>query len=524
MHPSQDALIAEILGGQTEKSVTETVVVAANDHEWTTQTCRLLAARGFDSRAAKLTSSLARTLTPERRYIVLCRPDFASPDELKACRQVRERTESLPIYQLLLLPKKQLADPGSPHLSLADDFLTTPFSDGELIARLLIAQRNLRRLVEFAQREAQMEGLRQDLEEQNRLLDEAMSYLTGANNRFAELFEGIPAACYCLDDEGRIHEWNRAAAEMYGYQAHEVISRHVWDVFEDKQGKTRDRDMRRAKEMVRRLVAGECLHGVEVEVCCKDGRMLHVLRNTITICTADQKARGVVTADIDITERRELERQVLEQLRTLTDLNTELQNGQKELARANAKLEKLAATDSLTGLRNRRFFQDTVVRQFSFATRHKLPLSLIMIDVDWFKPYNDTFGHPAGDELLKELARLLENGIRNHDCIARYGGEEFVVLLPTTGLAGSKDVAERLRHTVETHAWHLRPVTISVGAATFTPGEEQPGVDHAQELITAADKALYLAKANGRNRIEHFNDMPANARIPKAHGRAKRAA
>ena len=277
--------------------------------------------------------------------------------------------------------------------------------------------------------------------------------------------------------------------------------------------------------MVARLLAGECLHGIEVEARCKDGRTLHVLRNTITITTSDQKTRGVVTTDIDITARRELERQVLDQLRTLTDLNAELKSGQKELAKANAQLEKLAATDSLTGLRNRRFFQDTLARSFSFAERHSLPLSLIMIDVDRFKSYNDCFGHPAGDELLKALARLLEHGVRNHDSIARYGGEEFVVLLPTTDVQGSREVAERLRHNAEIYDWPLRPVTISVGAATFTPEQITVGKDPVQELVKAADKALYAAKANGRNRVEHFADIPDPGRTHRAHGRgSKRAA
>src|SRR5579883_813117 len=512
-----EAFLASMRPDEPERKV-PSVVLASNDREWSSKVQKMLEGQRYAVRLAKLNRSLLDLLTNESPCILLYDPQENRPNDLRLCRRLNERADRSSIYLLLAASLERLSDPKDPFLSLADDFVSKPVSKARLLARVQVARRALDSRLSGAQREIEMQGLRADLEEQNRLLDEAMVYLTGANSRFAELFEGIPAACYCLDDQGRIHEWNRAATEMYGYQAHEVISRYVWDVFGGPDSAHRTRETCKSKEIVRRLVAGECLQGVEVEVRCKDGRILHVLRNTITISTTDQRTRGVMTTDIDITARRELERQVLEQLRTVTELNAELKNGQRELAKVNAQLEKLAATDSLTGLRNRRFFQDTLVRAFSFARRHSLPLSLIMIDVD-------CFGHPAGDDLLRSLARLLEHGVRNHDCIARYGGEEFVVLLPTTAVEGSREVAERLRHTVESYDWPLRPVTISVGAATLLMNETDLGKDPAQDLLKAADKALYLAKANGRNRIAHFVDIPNPARTHQAHGRgAKRAA
>ncbi|HEX5325001.1 MAG TPA: diguanylate cyclase [Capsulimonadaceae bacterium] len=496
-----------------------TLVVASNDPRWSRFVEKAL--KGYENpvRITRFNRSLLQILANESPTILLFDLQHGKKSDLKLCRQIINRPDKPSIYMLFAADSAALKDPKREMLGLADDFVPKPVSRATLLARILISERALNVRLNAASHEAQMQGLRADLEEQNRLLDEALTYLSGANNRFAELFEGIPAACYCLDDQGRIHEWNKAAAEMYGYQAHEVISRYIWDVFKDSAYESR-----KSKETLARLIAGECLRGKELAVRCKDDRSLHVLRNTITITTSDQKTRGVMTADIDITARRELEKQVLEQLRTLTDLNAELKIGQKELARANAQLERLAATDSLTGLRNRRFFQDTLVRSFSFAERHRLPLSLIMIDVDRFKSYNDCFGHPAGDDLLKSLARLLEHGVRNHDCIARYGGEEFVVLLPTTAIEGSKEVAERLRSAVAAFEWPLRPVTISVGAATILP-DDSLRKDPVNELVKSADKALYLAKANGRNRIEHFTDIPNPSRSHHAHGRgAKRAA
>jgi two-component system cell cycle response regulator len=502
-----------------------TVVVASNDKEWTRAIAKMLSGLENNLLTTKFNRSLLEALSNESPCIVLYDPRSERANDIQLSRKLAEQADRTQVYLLLATDLKCVSDPKCPLLELADDFVTKPITKTSLLARLAVAQRTLAARIDSAQREEEMRGLRSDLEEQNRLLDEAMSYLSGANNRFADLFEGIPAACYCLDDQGRIHEWNKAAADMYGFQAHEVISRYIWDVFGGSGGKNRAKEIRRNKEIVNRLLGGECLHGIEVDARCKDGRVLHVLRNTITMMTSDQKTRGVVTADIDITARRELERQVLDQLRALTELNAELKSGQKKLAKANAQLEKLAATDSMTGLRNRRFFQDTLTRSFSFAERHAMPLSLIMIDVDHFKSYNDCFGHQAGDELLKSLARLLELGVRNHDSVARYGGEEFVVLLPTTGIEGSKEAGERLRHSAETFEWPLRPVTISVGAATFAPEQIANGKDPGHELIKEADKALYYAKARGRNRVEHFSDIPNPSRSQLAHGRgAKRAA
>ncbi len=176
-----------------------------------------------------------------------------------------------------------------------------------------------------------------------------------------------------------------------------------------------------------------------------------------------------------------------------------------ENARLYNQIEELAVTDSLTNLNNRRFFAEAYLGELSRLDRyerHEQVLSLIMIDVDHFKNYNDTSGHQAGDQVLIELGQILKGTLRKVDVVARYGGEEFIIMLPVTDKKKAMMLAERLRVAVESFPFEfgdkqpLGRVTISAGVATF--GED--GMTE-KDLIAAADEQLYRAKQAGRNRI-----------------------
>src|SRR6476469_3716167 len=165
-------------------------------------------------------------------------------------------------------------------------------------------------------------------------------------------------------------------------------------------------------------------------------------------------------------------------------------------ARAEDKLEELATTDALTGLKNLRKFDAEIDAEWRRAVRQKMPLALLMIDADHFKSYNDTFGHQAGDEVLVGIAICISDSVRRAgDCAARYGGEEFAVLLPGFSEAAAVALAETIRLRVLQWSDGPRVTTVSIGIASLTPSA---AID-SSILVKAADRALYAAKANGRN-------------------------
>jgi len=168
------------------------------------------------------------------------------------------------------------------------------------------------------------------------------------------------------------------------------------------------------------------------------------------------------------------------------------------------KMEKLATTDGLTGLNNHRTFQEIVARELERAKRYSRPLSLLLTDIDHFKSFNDTYGHPVGDLVLREIAGCIRSSLRVNDFPARYGGEEFAVVLPETDEQGAMITAEKIRQTVENRVIDSGPnklrVTISIGCVTYpTYGTTQ------QEIIDCSDKALYASKKGGRNRVTMYN-------------------
>ncbi|MBZ0331198.1 diguanylate cyclase [Halomonas sp. ANAO-440] len=195
------------------------------------------------------------------------------------------------------------------------------------------------------------------------------------------------------------------------------------------------------------------------------------------------------------TANRELERRVNERTR-------ELETALQKLEVMNRQLENTSNTDQLTGLHNRHFFVEKFHKEYQRAFRHREPISVLLMDIDHFKYFNDTHGHLAGDECLKEVAKAISGLIsRPGDIVARFGGEEFIMVLAGTGMEGARVVAERVRASVAglvlELGGHSVQVTTSVGVATLVPDSVQAS----ESLIQAADESLYAAKAQGRNRV-----------------------
>jgi diguanylate cyclase (GGDEF)-like protein len=204
-----------------------------------------------------------------------------------------------------------------------------------------------------------------------------------------------------------------------------------------------------------------------------------------------------------LRDREEFHRQRLE------DAYKELEQAYKELEELKNNLEMLSRRDGLTGLSNRTHFDRVLAQEWKVATRNREPFSLILFDIDYFKQYNDTYGHLNGDECLRQVSRVAEQAARRpRDTAARYGGEEFAVILPDTDAAGAVAIADKLRHAVEAldiphERSNIAPyVTISLGVATAIASTEMS----LAKLLESADAALYRAKHEGRNCVKAWTE------------------
>ncbi|WP_341416744.1 sensor domain-containing diguanylate cyclase [Paenibacillus filicis] len=189
-------------------------------------------------------------------------------------------------------------------------------------------------------------------------------------------------------------------------------------------------------------------------------------------------------------------------LAKLEQIHREIEQKQAELIQMNTILVELSTTDKLTGLKNRRYFQEKLEEQIALFHKTLQPFSLCILDIDHFKKVNDTYGHQTGDQVLEQLARILKAHARSEDIAARYGGEEFVLILPGTDGPESRSIAEHLRQIVAESSWITGSLTVSVGIATYTAEETDA------TILKKADQALYTSKLNGRNRVTHIVEIP----------------
>jgi diguanylate cyclase (GGDEF)-like protein len=236
------------------------------------------------------------------------------------------------------------------------------------------------------------------------------------------------------------------------------------------------------------------------------------------MCIIDSRAPSIEVSATEITTVLAIEREILWRMISIShEISRNLLYIMAERVRYSSlviadsfemqkKYQRYATTDALTGLRNRGWLDDAFEREIKRSERDMLPLSLIMIDIDDFKKYNDGFGHLAGDQVLKMVARCIRSPLRPNDLVARFGGEEFAVLLPETTLDHARIIAERLRNMVrdadpgKVEERVLPKVTISLGVASRKPGSTL------ESMISAADEAMYDAKHSGKNCVAIATD------------------
>jgi len=233
----------------------------------------------------------------------------------------------------------------------------------------------------------------------------------------------------------------------------------------------------------------------ELQQVCKDGRLLWTEVNINPYRDTAGNLIGYHGVTRDITDGRQVEEQ-------LKNEKARFEKIVEELRKAREDLEYLANYDSLTGLMNRRCFQETTEKEIKRAMRYNHPLTMVMMDFDNFKMINDTYGHPVGDEVLVQIAKLLQDALRQHDIAARMSGDEFVLLLPETEQAGALLFADRVRDLIVQQVFEISngaeiSLTCSLGVAEFDP-EDGSFIT----LYRIADEALYKAKSMGKNRVE----------------------
>lgn len=391
-------------------------------------------------------------------------------DGVSLCHEIRNVGGSY-VYVVLLSAKGQRADRLQAFEAGVDDFLTKPLDREDLFARLKVAHRILGA-------EEKLQVQKEELSRASEKLKVANNNLIIASRRFEELFSGMPMACFTFDNSGLLHEWNRASESLFSIQSHEALLSQVWDTFEG------SCDGFWCPELIEEVFSGVAVEGREWKFGEGDDTR-YIVCNVFPLKGPRGEVLGAISANLDITERKAAEKKIQQQKR--------------ELEEVNARLSMLAITDGLTGLWNHRRFREELVRQFTEHRENDAPLSLILLDVDRFKQYNDEFGHPAGDVVLRNVAAALQGAAVGRESVARYGGEEFAIILPNTEIESSIIAAERFRSALASVDWPLRDVTASFGVATLSEDDEEGG-----NLVERADAALYAAKQSGRDRVTHF--------------------
>ncbi len=316
---------------------------------------------------------------------------------------------------------------------------------------------------------SRMELLREELLSER---EESAAAVRKSERELRLVTDHLPTLLSYMDTTGRYVRVNRTYEEWLGRAADEIVGKTVWDLLGAG-------FWERTKQARTRVLQGETVTFETLYPTVQGDR--HAQITYAPDLDEVGGVRGIACMVLDVNQRWEAESAARQAAK---------------LVKANEELQEKVATDPLTGLKNRRAFEDRLREAFALARNQGRELSVVMLDVDNFKARNDTWGHAAGDEVLRRLGALLSGGVREPDVAARYGGEEFTVLLPGSGLSAAMSVAERLRQTILEQRWPEIQVTVSLGVASLT----ETTMD-AAELLSMADGALYEAKRAGKDRV-----------------------
>lgn len=321
--------------------------------------------------------------------------------------------------------------------------------------------------------------------------------LVESEARYRTLAENSHDVIWTIDIRSRTYTYvSPSVTAMLGFAPQDLVGKPFDATL------TRESARRMAGEIdlrLRRIAAGDQTANVfvsEVEQVCSDGSVIAAESVSSYLLDAEGVARTILGITRNVSERKAAEA-------ALRETNRQLHARIDETGRLQAALQELAVRDGLTGLYNRRYLDETLEREVSRARREGNPLALVMIDIDYFKRVNDTYGHQVGDEALRMLASVLLANIRTEDVACRYGGEEFLMLLPNMPLEAALERAELWRSAVQDLAITLGSTritfTVSLGVAAYPEHGKTP-----DDLTRCADQALYRAKNDGRNQVSVY--------------------
>ncbi len=315
----------------------------------------------------------------------------------------------------------------------------------------------------------------------------AEAEIASANERTKQILESIHDNFMSISANNLVTYVNSSACEIIGVDVKTMLGNSAWDY-------CRGSDWIPVRELIANSISGNC-----TEV----GEFLFMGLGIYYEFRVYPTGDGASIFFQDISERKNMLSQLHSQMAQLQETQVELEIRQSELQKANTILHNLATTDGLTGLNNHKAFQEFLENEFQLAKKTGQSLSVVLMDVDKFKIYNDSFGHLAGDDVLKGVAKCMQSIVKAPHLVARYGGEEFVLVLVGLDEIESLAFAEEVRFEIEGKSWPNRPVTASFGVSFFHPETETR-----QDLVEQADQALYASKEGGRNRVSSYNWIP----------------
>lgn len=313
--------------------------------------------------------------------------------------------------------------------------------------------------------------------------ESVISELRGNNEILESIFENSTIGMALVAPSGLWVKVNNSLVQMLGYTDSHLLSITFQDI-------THPDDLTTDLQKLEVLSHGDIpFYQLEKRYLTASGKYIWILLSVSLVREDNGNVKYYIAQIQSIDERKKME--------------MELKNQKEALLKANIILERMATEDSLTEIANRRKFMLWFESELTRMERHSTPISLALADIDFFKSYNDDYGHQEGDFALKNIAKELSHTLRSQDKIARFGGEEFIMLFPETDEKGGQLVCERLRKGVENLNSLRRTVTISLGVVTFYPKKGE--LVHFDELLRVADSQLYEAKKLGRNQVKMAN-------------------